>query len=170
MSELKPLSAMSRRQALDRLNAVARKLSQRQKPSPSDTWFMNQVLNGVQRIFLAEIRERQARIPGLSTDPLGFSAVWGGELTPGCRTCVQDGFAPVRSASSCNLRCKFCYYFGAEDQDEPLIPGFYAVWDRRVGARELKLMLHKVAHGPTPPRAWPGSGTSPSWSTSSTPT
>lgn len=142
------LQTYSLPQALQRLDAICQHLQQSQYPTTEDRYFMTQINQGVERIFLQEIRARQARIPGLDTGLFGRIPVWGGELTPGCRACLDDRFVPIRSVSRCNLRCPFCYYHDDEYQIEPLSKDRYGVGDRRVSARDLELMLHKVMSGP----------------------
>ena len=140
-------------EALERLETIGQALRQSQNPTPEDRYFMTQINQGVERIFIQEIRARQARIPGLDTGLFGRIPVWGGELTPGCRACLDDQFVPIRSASHCNLRCHFCYYNDDAYQTEPLSRDRYAIADRRVSARDLELMLHKAMSGPNPVRS-----------------
>lgn len=144
------LDTYSSREALDRLNDIGRTIKEGRKPTAEDRYFMAQITQGVERLFIQEIRRRQARIPGLDTGLFGHLGVWGGELSPGCRVCLNEQFVPIRSVSRCNLRCRFCYYAGDDDQDEPLPHDRFAIADRRVSARDLELMLHKVMAGPNP--------------------
>ncbi len=146
------LHTYSQQEALGRLDAIGRILQQAEYPAAEDRYFMTQISQGVERLFIEEIRQRQARIPGLDTGKFGRIPVWGGELTPGCRACLDDAFVPIRSVSNCNLRCRFCYYHGDEDQVEPLSSDRYAIADRRVSAGDLELMLAKVMSGPNPVR------------------
>lgn len=64
---------------------------------------------------IADIRKRQRKISGLRQDSLGYTATWGGEMTPGCRTCCLQGrWTQIRTTTKCNLNCSFCYYFKAK--------------------------------------------------------
>lgn len=139
-------------EALAQLDAICGILQEGEYPQPEDRNFMTQINQGVERLFIEEIRARQARIPGLDTGPFGRIPVWGGELTPGCRACLDDQFVPIRSVSSCNLRCPFCYYHDDANQIEPLSTDRYGIADRRVTAGDLELMLHKAMSGPNPVR------------------
>lgn len=142
------LQDLTRRQAIKRLASIQARLERRQQPTAADEHFMYLVLDEVGKIFVAEIRERQARVPGLKTDWFGHVAVWGGELTPGCRGCVERGLATIRSSSKCNLDCNFCYYGDTKKTIRPLGDDHFEVAERPVTSRELKLMLHKAAVGP----------------------
>ncbi len=142
------LADISRHRAIAHVDAINDRIRTGGSVGRDDAFFLDQILAAVQGIFLAEIRERQQRIPGLDTGELGYTAVWGGELTPGCRGCLDHGFDAIRSADSCNLRCKFCYYYGQEDQGARLLPGQFAVRERVASGTDIKLMLKKAVQGP----------------------
>ncbi|MCU7916762.1 MAG: radical SAM protein [Candidatus Thiodiazotropha sp. (ex Epidulcina cf. delphinae)] len=79
----------------------------------ADEYFFGQIAYYVERSIIADIRDRQSRIPGLRVSGHGCKAVWGGELTPGCRTCLDGtGLWSIRATNSCNLDCDFCYCKG----------------------------------------------------------
>ena len=142
------LSQHTRDQALGRYRAIHQGLKRKKTPSQQDQYFMHQVLDAVEHLFIAEIRERQSRVPGLKVSEFGHVAVWGGDLSPGCQHCVDHGFAPIRSASECNLTCSFCYYGDDRSTVRPLGQDQYEVEGRPVSTRELKLMLHRAVKGP----------------------
>ncbi len=144
----KNLKEHTRAEALQKIGAIMSKLENKQAPSQEERYFIHQVLDAVEHIFIAEIRERQARLDALQTSDFGHVAVWGGKLTPGCQHCVDHGFAPIRSASNCNLNCSFCYY--GEDQPHVTLLGDdqFEIENRPVTARELKVMLTKGVKGP----------------------
>jgi len=141
------LSELTRRQAVKRLAGIEARLGRKEKPTPADEHFLHLVLDEVAKIFVAEVQERQQRIPGLRTDWLGHVATWGGNLTPGCQGCVEHGFEAIRSASDCNLDCDFCYYGDTKKAILPLGDELFEVSERPLTARELKLMLTKAVRG-----------------------
>jgi len=150
------LTEVDRPGAIRRLAAIQTRLQRNQKPTPEDTFFMNQILDAVERRFIAEIRERQAAVPELRRTEFDHLATWGGDLTPGCQRCVENGLIAIRSSSSCDLSCNFCYY-GQDRGDVTLLAADQFEIDQRpVTARELKLILSKAMRGPSPLRsiAW----------------
>lgn len=72
-----------------------------------------QIEFAVERKVIADIRQRQKRIPGLRQDEFKYTAFWGdGDLSAGCRECLKGTWTQVRTSSRCNLDCVFCYYHG----------------------------------------------------------
>ncbi len=140
-------------QARRTFTGIAERARRKRPRSPADIAFMNDVIYGVEQIFLREIRERQARIPDLDTGELGYTAVWGGELTPGCRHCVEHGLHGIRSASSCNLRCEFCFYASSHDSITPIGGDHFGIGKHFVTERDVKLMVSKAQRGPNPIQA-----------------
>ena len=138
----------TRAEALAKVAAIQAGLERKKKPDQDAHFFMNQVLDAVERLFIAEIRERQAAVPGLKTDHLGHVAFLGDELTPGCQHCVDRGLAAIRSSSDCNLTCDFCYYGETRRSVKLLARDQFEVEGRPVSSRELKLMLTKAQGGP----------------------
>ena len=145
-----PLREMTRAAAQQRLAQIAARAKGQQARTAGDVAFMNEVVYGVERLFLHEIRQRQARIPDLDTGEFGYTAVWGGELTPGCSKCIEHDFESIRSASSCNLRCDFCFYASSHDAIPPMDGDHFGVGKHQVTARDVKLMITKAMRGPTP--------------------
>ena len=135
-------------EALAKIEEIHTTLKSKRRPNKEAGFFMQQILDGVQGLFIDEIRERQSRVPGIEVSELGHQAVWGGDLSPGCQHCVDHGFAPIRSASHCNLSCTFCCYGESEAAVQLLGPDQYVVAERPVSGRELKLMLTKAVRGP----------------------
>jgi len=78
----------------------------------------------LEKKVITDIKKRQQAIPGLQQDNLGYTAIWGeGELTPGCRYCLQGKWTQIRTTTKCNLNCSFCCYFGTKDiPEEERIP------------------------------------------------
>ncbi len=153
MSAYTSLTRMTRAEARKTFDQICERARRREPPSPAENAFMNDVVYGVERIFLSEIRERQARIPGLETGEFGYTGVLGGDLTPGCVHCVEHGLGSIRSASSCNLRCDFCFYASSHDSITPIDADHFKVGQNSVTERDVKLMLRKALKGPQPPRA-----------------
>ena len=74
-------------------------------------FILNFIENHVESIVLNNIRERQKKIPNLVQDKSKMLAYWGGELTPGCKYCLNGETSAFRSSIKCNLYCKFCYCY-----------------------------------------------------------
>jgi uncharacterized protein len=144
------LHQMPRQKVIEKIDGLVGRLNRRGKPSADDQYLMTSIVRGVEALFMREIRERQARIPGLDTGEFGYTAVWGGELTEGCKNCVKHNFLAIRAASTCNLKCDFCFYFGQQDEIERLMPDRYGVEGNTIQARDIKLMIRKAVDGPKP--------------------
>jgi uncharacterized protein len=134
-------------EALAKIAAIQAGLEKKKKPDQDAHFFMNEILDAVERMFIAEIRERQAAVPGLQTHHFGHVAILGEELTPGCTHCVERGLAAIRSSSDCNLSCEFCYYGESRRSVKLLARDQFEVDRRPVSSRELKLMLSKSQGG-----------------------
>ena len=141
------LDQYTRTAALKKIDGILRKLKTEKKPTQEDHYFMHQILDGVEHLFIQEIRERQARVPGLRTEYLEHVAIWGGPLSPGCQHCVDHGFAPIRSASHCNLQCDFCYYGETRQAVRLLGKDQFEIDGRPISSRELRVMLMKAVKG-----------------------
>jgi pyruvate formate-lyase activating enzyme-like uncharacterized protein len=99
----------------------------------------------VENKVIADIRERQSKIPNLKQDDLGYTAIWGdGDLTPGCKTCCLKGrWTQIRTTTKCNLNCSFCYYYGQKDLPmRELIPkGLYRIGNNYFSETDIKLFF-----------------------------
>jgi len=144
----KPLADHTRREALARIAEIESNIANKKEPDPYAVYFMHEILDEVERRFIAEIRARQEAVPGLKTDHFGHVATWGGELTPGCQNCIDDGLASIRSSSECNLKCDFCYYGESRRGVLRLAPDQFGIDQRPVSSREMKMMLTKAMRGP----------------------
>lgn len=103
-------------EALRHLKSIFKK----DKLTPADHYFLGEIIYHVERKVIEDIRERQKKIPGLKITGHGYKAVWGGELAPGCKICLDGhGLWSIRSTYRCNLNCKFCYYFGMDETERP---------------------------------------------------
>ncbi|MHA1734392.1 MAG: radical SAM protein [Promethearchaeota archaeon] len=103
--------------------------------------------HAVEERVLAGIRARQEALTDGGSTKLrvtahGYRAVWGGELTPGCRACLDcANSVPIRSVSKCNLQCKFCYYYGEPVEDMP--DDMYKLGNLLFTEDDLKLVFDK---------------------------
>lgn len=101
------------------------------------------VEQAVEERFIREIRERQARVPGLILEAHGLKARWGGELTPGCQSCLDGtGLSAIRSVSQCNLDCAFCYYHG-QPKHLPLRANEFSFGGKDLNLEQLFMVLDK---------------------------
>ncbi|MBT3219861.1 MAG: radical SAM protein [Proteobacteria bacterium] len=146
--ELKELKDHTLDEAQQRLESILDRLETKEKPSQEETYFMNSILDGVERCFIGEIRQRQALVPGLRIEGFGHLAIWGGELSPGCQHCLDHGFAAIQSASDCNLKCRFCYYGDERPLVRLLGPDKFEVATRPVNLDQLKVIFTKAVKGP----------------------
>ena len=99
----------------------------------------------LERHVIEAVRQRQARVKGLSRGGFGYTATWGeGDMTPGCRDCCLKGrWTQVRTTTKCNLNCPFCYYFGQKDRhDRELIPrNVYMINGRFFDLDDAKMLI-----------------------------
>lgn len=95
----------------------------------------------LEKKVIAQIRKRQQTIPGLKQDELQYTAVWGGDLTPGCKKCCLKGkVAHLRTTTQCSLNCSFCYYFGSREKRS--IPSdMYLINERLFTERDIRLLF-----------------------------
>ncbi|MDP7421171.1 MAG: radical SAM protein [bacterium] len=139
---------MTKKEALRAVEAIIFKSENKEDLTLQEMYFLDQISYRVQEKFIAEIRARQEKIPGLDRGELGYLGTWGGELTPGCKKCLEHYFHAIRSVTSCNLRCPFCYYANKHDQQSPLNDDHFTIATNMVlTSRDIKLMLNKAMRG-----------------------
>lgn len=56
------------------------------------------------------IHRLQKGIPGLLVSDFGYCVHWGGELSPGCKSCQKGQWAVMNVCPNCNLYCHSCPY------------------------------------------------------------
>ena len=98
----------------------------------------------LEKKVIADIRKRQRMIPNLRLDNFGYTATWGGEMTPGCKTCCLKGkWTQIRPTTKCNLKCSFCYYFGQKKfPEQELIPrDMYLINGKLFGESDIRLLF-----------------------------
>ncbi|GEM_PF-2271512 len=142
-AKLKGISSIS--QLIETLDASYTALNQGFNPKAN--YLLCSVEYILQEKALDQIRSRQKQIPNLKTDGHGLLAWWGGDIPKGCQICLHGnkGFTPIRSISTCNLRCKFCYYnHGAEEE---LNAYHFQINMRYVEIDGLKTMIDKQSSG-----------------------
>ncbi|HMD71972.1 MAG TPA: radical SAM protein [Bryobacteraceae bacterium] len=121
------------------------------KPAPlgdEDTYFLGQILFYVETCVIKTIRRRQASLSGLRTAGHGFLAAWGrGDLTPGCRACLEgSGLWALRASQRCNLSCDFCYYRGVQFPE--MLPHHYKIANGGyITLDAMKVFLDKQGSG-----------------------
>lgn len=124
----------------------------RKSIDPYEAEFRQQILNStlykteleLENKVIANIRKRQRMIPNLKQDNLKYTATWGGEMTPGCKTCCLKGkWAQIRTTTKCSLNCSFCYYFGLKDfSGQEVIPrDMYMVNGRLFNESDVRLLF-----------------------------
>ncbi len=91
----KNLADYTRAEALAKIAEIQTNIENKKKPDNDASFFMHEILDEVERRFIAEIRERQNAVPGLKTDHFGHVATWGGDLTPGIAARPLDPQRPA---------------------------------------------------------------------------
>ncbi len=134
---------MEKDQILIRLDEIGEKSSN--KRSAKENYFLSQIRLLVEAEVIEAITRRQAAIQGLNQDDLGYTAVLGGELTPGCKICLngENGSIPIRSVYECNLNCKFCYYYDTFQHQVVLKGDHFIVADRIMSSQDVKLWISR---------------------------
>ncbi len=142
------LDGMTKREAVEIVDLIVKKGERNEQLTVKEAYFLDQISYAVQERFIGEIRQRQKKIPALGTGEYGYLAVWGGEMTPGCRICLEHNFHAIRSVTRCNLRCKFCYYENQHDKEPDLHRDHYNIATNRVlTRRDIKAMIIKAMRG-----------------------
>jgi len=149
MTWLKDKYGIGKKQAIERVEKAFRDIGA-DKLSDNDDYFLVNIQLAVEKIVIDGIRERQKKIPGLIVEGHGFKARWGGELTPGCKSCLDGtGLTAIRSVSKCNLNCPFCYHFGKPERDELLDEHFIWGGGNPLGLDAIKAIIDKQGKGLT---------------------
>ncbi|MFA8435694.1 MAG: radical SAM protein [Marinifilaceae bacterium] len=128
---------------LHQLQQIQTKRNQKEKLNPQEQYLLTSIEQKVEEEVIRKVRERQAKIPGLIQSANHHKAYWGGNLTPGCRNCLDGtGFHAIRSVSECNLNCKYCYYYGEEKL--PKIPSeHYLLGNNSLTKEDLAMVIEK---------------------------
>ncbi len=91
----------------------------------------------------ARIDALRAQIPGMKS--LCGRSFYVGEdacFPKGCRSCLTGtGLSAVRKTNRCNLRCPFCYDYGAMDDQPPIGEGYWEIGGSRFRLEDLPLLL-----------------------------
>lgn len=138
---------LTRDQARAALLAIKDKLARQERPSAEEDLLVAQIEHLLERLVLRDIRQRQARVPGLRQDQGRYLAWWGGELTPGCRDCCLTGaWTQVRSSARCDAACPYCYYARST---RLLLRDHYYLGDdaRPLTRRDVELLLDRQGGG-----------------------
>ena len=137
------LQEMTKEEAIRSLRIIANKREKKQQLNKTETYLLQQVEYFVEREIIRRIRKRQEGISNLKTYGEGYIAIWGNELTPGCHNCLfESGLGAIRSVSRCNLNCKFCYYFGL-DEEPNLLQNHFKLGNNIYTNDDIKIILEK---------------------------
>ncbi len=98
----------------------------------------------------AENERRMAEIKGVKT--LEGRTYFTGDarrFPEGCRSCLLGtGLSAIRKTNRCNLRCKFCYDFGAMDEQPPIGEGMWEIGGCKFYEKDIEILL-SVSNRPT---------------------
>jgi hypothetical protein len=93
-------------------------------------------------LVLELIKFRQSNLKKLKfLDSNKTVAIWNGDYLPSCKICLTDEFVPLRTSTSCQLDCDFCYVKGKIV--EPLIKNMYNFMSSNFSEIALKVTLDK---------------------------
>ena len=60
----------------------------------------------------------------------------------GCRSCLLgNGLGSIRKTNKCNLKCKFCYYYGEFENQKPIIEDIWEIGGTQFYEKDLDLLL-----------------------------
>ncbi len=137
------VTEMSKDEILNTLEKIAQKSSK--NLSDREAYFLFQIRDLVEKKVISEIKKRQKNLRKLKTDEFGRTAVWGGDLTPGCQVCLngESGTLPIRSVYECNLRCKFCFYYGDFDHQVNLASDHFKLGKWITANQDIKLWVKR---------------------------
>ena len=100
-------------------------------------------LSQIEAAEAARIETLQREVPGLKS--LDGRSTFVGDparFPKGCRSCLQGtGLSAVRKTNRCNLRCPFCYDYGAMDDQPPIGEGYWEIGGTRFREEDLPLLL-----------------------------
>lgn len=133
------LNEMSKNEATTLINKLGEKLKNKIELDEFEDYFLGQIQYYVEQKVIGDIRKRQEKIPDLYVN---YRAIWGTELTPGCKNCLDGpSLISIRSASKCNLNCKFCYHYNTSSPI--LLPDHYIIRGRLYTSDDIKMMIDK---------------------------
>lgn len=105
----------------------------------NESCMLNYICEVVENRVISSILERQKKIPNLIIEDNRVR--FGGDLTPGCKICLKNGFTPIRSTWKCNLNCNFCYNYN--QKKEILSPLHYSINNRLLTEDDIIRILEK---------------------------
>ncbi len=111
--------------------------------TPRQTEIVYAVFRQIELKEEARLEELRRAIPGLKSLMGRTQYVGPEELFPGgCRSCLTGtGLGAVRRTNRCNLRCPFCYDYGALEDQPPIGEGLWEIGGCRLAAEDLPLLL-----------------------------
>ena len=91
----------------------------------------------------ARVEALKAEIPGLkSLNGRSFYVGDDARFPKGCRSCLLGtGLSAVRKTNRCNLRCPFCYDFGAMELQPPIGAGYWEIGGTKFREADLDLLF-----------------------------
>jgi len=101
------------------------------------------VLRQIEKSYLAKIKKMQDDIDGL-VDFKGRTFFHGemDKFPKGCISCLfGDGLGGIRKTHTCNLTCKFCYYYDTMDEQEIIPDGMWDIGDNLYEEGDIDLLL-----------------------------
>lgn len=101
------------------------------------------VLRQIERSYMAHIKDMQDEIKDLN-DFKGRTFFLGdmNRFPKGCISCLfGDGLGGVRKTHTCNLTCKFCYYYDTMDEQEVIPDGMWDIGDNLYEEEDIDLLL-----------------------------
>lgn len=123
------------------------KVRNRENLTNSESLFIGKLCLEHEVEIISRIRERQKSIPGIILDNFGYNSRWGGDLSPGCKYCMNGEIRTIRSSTECNMNCKFCYYYGKK---EYILPEHFKV--TKIGGstftlEDMKILVEEQGKG-----------------------
>jgi pyruvate formate-lyase activating enzyme-like uncharacterized protein len=97
----------------------------------------------IERSYMSNIKELQNSIPELKN--LNGRTYYVGDedkFPKGCLSCLfGDGLGGIRKTHTCNLTCKFCYYYNSMDTVEKIPEGMWDIGDNLYEEEDIDLLL-----------------------------
>lgn len=64
------------------------------------------------------------------------------KFSKGCRSCLfGSGLGAVRKTNKCNLKCKFCYYYGELEDQRPIVEDIWEIGGTKFYEKDIELLL-----------------------------
>lgn len=101
------------------------------------------VMRQIERRYINDIKEIQKGIPELK-NLKGRTYYVGDEkkFPKGCMSCLfGNGLGGIRKTHTCNLSCKFCYYYNSMDTVEKIPDGMWDIGERLYEEEDIDLLL-----------------------------